>query len=104
MVGEVGLVSCVGVVGVLLGVVSPILVGYGQRLLHEGQRVASSLTMGVTWGLGGILVAGLMAVVNHAGRPGWAFFAFGAAVLVSSLLCGWLPEPEPIPEVAAAAG
>ena len=96
-VGFTRLVVCVAAVGVLLGAASPILVGYGQRLLHEGPRVASSLTMGVTWGFGGMIVAGIMAVANRAGRPDLAFPVFAASVLVSSLLCAWLPEPEPGP-------
>lgn len=106
--GYVGLVACSGSAGVLLGAVMPILVGYGQRLLPEGQRVASSLTMGVTWGLGGIAVAGLIGVGNHLERPSLAFWAFAVAVVGSSLLCGWLPhgkqEPGRGPESSDSAG
>jgi FSR family fosmidomycin resistance protein-like MFS transporter len=81
--------------GLLLGTTLPILVSYGQRLLPEGQRVASSITMGLTWGLGGGAVAGMMAIVNTAGRPDIAFSAMGAGCLLSSLLCAWLPHtPE----------
>jgi FSR family fosmidomycin resistance protein-like MFS transporter len=89
-----GLVACVLVVGLLLGAAIPILTSYGQRLLHDAQRVASALTMGVTWGVGGVLLAGLMAVLNHAGRPGLAFPVFTAATFASGLLCLWLPRTE----------
>ena len=89
-----GMVACVAVIGALLGAVMPILVGYGQRLLHQGPRLASSLTMGVTWGVGGILVAALMATLNHAARPDLAFPIFAVAVWGSSALCVLLPEPE----------
>jgi FSR family fosmidomycin resistance protein-like MFS transporter len=87
------LLAGVGVAGVLLGATMPILVSYGQQLLPEGQRTASSITMGVTWGLGGLIVAATMAVSNRLGRPELAFAAFGLACLVSSVLCTWLPEP-----------
>jgi FSR family fosmidomycin resistance protein-like MFS transporter len=87
------LLAGVGVAGVLLGATMPILVSYGQQLLPEGRRTASSITMGVTWGLGGLIVAATMAASNRLGRPELAFAAFGLACLVSSVLCAWLPEP-----------
>jgi FSR family fosmidomycin resistance protein-like MFS transporter len=93
--GFVGLTLCVAVVGLLMGAVGPILVGYGQHLLQDAQRVASSLTMGVTWGLGGLVVAALMAVLNHARRPDLAFPIFAASSVLSSALCAWLPPTEP---------
>ncbi|MDR3633772.1 MAG: MFS transporter [Isosphaeraceae bacterium] len=97
------LVLVVGVAGVLLGMTLPILVSYGQRLLPEGQRVASSITMGVTWGLGGAIVAATMAGCNHAQRPDLAFWVFAAGALLSGVLCAWLPEPESLARVRAAA-
>lgn len=103
--GYAGMVACAAVVGALLGAVMPILIGYGQRLLRDGPRVASSLTMGVTWGFGGMAVAALMGGLNHAGRPELAFPAFAAALGASSALCAWLPEPDgPRPLSAAATG
>jgi FSR family fosmidomycin resistance protein-like MFS transporter len=84
----------VGGAGFLLGMTLPILVSYGQRLMPEGQRVASSITMGVTWGLAGALVAVTMAGCNHALRPDLAFVVFAAGALLSSVLCAWLPVPE----------
>lgn len=82
----------VGACGWLLGMVSPVLIGYGQRLLPEGQRIASAVTMGVAWGFGAIVVAALMASLNHLGRPILAFPAFAVAVATSSLLCFALPR------------
>jgi FSR family fosmidomycin resistance protein-like MFS transporter len=92
--GFAGMVAGAAAVGALLGAVMPILIGYGQRLLHDGPRVASSLTMGVTWGVGGLGVAVLLGALNHARRPDLAFPAFAAAALASSALCAWLPEPD----------
>jgi FSR family fosmidomycin resistance protein-like MFS transporter len=88
------LLGCVGVAGLLLGATMPILVSYGQRLMPEGQRVASSITMGVTWGVGGCLVALTMASVNRLHRPDLAFPAFAIACALSSALCSWLPETD----------
>ena len=84
----------VGLSGLLLGGVTPILVGYGQRVLPHGQRVASAITMGVSWGIGGLVVAALMGAVNHLGRPHWAFGAFALATAASCLLCVALPAPK----------
>jgi hypothetical protein len=49
--------------------------------------------------MGGVLVAGLMGLCNHLGRPDLAFGAFAIAAAGSSGLCAWLPgtNPEPIP-------
>lgn len=88
------MVACSAATGLLLGATLPILVSYGQKLMPEGQRVASSITMGVTYGIGGVIVALLMVSVNHAHRPDHAFLAFAGSCILSSLLCYWLPEPE----------
>jgi FSR family fosmidomycin resistance protein-like MFS transporter len=88
------LTICVGLAGFLLGATMPVLISYGQQLLPEGQRVASSLTMGVTWGLAGAAVAGTMALLNRMQQPNAAFYVFAAGVVVSSVLCAWLPAPK----------
>src|SRR5262249_33470260 len=93
----IALLACVTVGGLLLGTTLPILVSYGQRLMPEGQRVASSITMGVTCGLGGSIVAVTTALANRWQRPELAFPVYAAACLGSSVLCAWLPEPESKP-------
>jgi FSR family fosmidomycin resistance protein-like MFS transporter len=80
--------------GLLLGATLPILVSYGQQLLPEGQRTASSITMGVTYGFGGMIVAMAMAVSSRLHWPELPFAAFAVACLLSSLLCAWLPDPR----------
>ena len=84
-----GLVLLAGLAlaGMLLGATLPILVSYGQQLLPEGQRTASSITMGVTYGLGGIIVAAAMAASKQLHRPVLPFATFAVACLLSSLLC-----------------
>ncbi len=88
--GAARLVSAL-VGGLFLGGSLPVLVSYGQQLMPEGQRVASSITMGVTWGLGSGVVAAIMTLVNHFEQPELAVYWFTLGMDVSSLLCIWLP-------------
>ena len=86
------LLVCLAIAGLVLGGATPVLISYAQALLPEGQRFASSITMGVSWGLGGVLVAGAMAIFDRAGRPELAMIIFGLAPLLSCVLCIWLPR------------
>lgn len=72
--------------GPLLGLSLPILTSRGQELLPDAPRVGSSLTMGVTWGLGGILVAALMSVVDATGNHFHAFYALSLFASISALM------------------
>ena len=91
------LVALVGTCGVLLGVTMPVYISYGQQLLPHGQRVASSITMGVSWGIGGGAVALAMGLFQSLDALSSIFFFFAAASVASSLLCHWLPRTEPSP-------
>jgi MFS transporter, FSR family, fosmidomycin resistance protein len=88
------LVALVGTCGVLLGVTMPVYISYGQQLLPHGQRVASSITMGVSWGIGGGGVALAMSVLTALDSLGSIFLFFAAAAVASSLLCHWLPYSD----------
>ena len=92
--GGVGLAAGVGGCGLLLGVALPVLISYGQQLLPDGQRVASSITMGVSWGVGGLIVAAVMFGLEHLGQRNLAFLVFAAAAALSSVLCAWLPRAD----------
>jgi FSR family fosmidomycin resistance protein-like MFS transporter len=85
------LAAAVCISGLLLGVSLPVLISYGQQLLPGSQRVASSITMGVSWGLGGAFVSLILLVCQSAGRFGPAFIVFAVATTLSSVLCYWLP-------------
>lgn len=87
------IVSASGALGLIVGLGLPVYISYGQQLVPEGPRIASSITMGVTWGLGGALVAGIMAVTNRLGQPDLAFVAFALASLLAGFACLRLPEP-----------
>lgn len=96
------LVLLVGTCGVLLGVTMPVYISYGQQLLPRGQRVASSITMGVSWGIGGGLTAAAMAIFTRFHALPSIFFFFAAASLASSLLCHLLPAPDALASTSSA--
>jgi FSR family fosmidomycin resistance protein-like MFS transporter len=88
------LLGCVFVVGYVLGTRLPVLISYGQQLLPEGQRTANSINMGVTWGLGGTILAGVLAAVTLETHSMAVFCFFAVVLVLCSLCCAWLPEPR----------
>jgi len=85
------LTASVCLTGLLLGISLPVLISYGQQILPDSQRIASSITMGVSWGVGGGIVCVILAACRYAGRYEPAFLVFALASALSSLLCIWLP-------------
>ncbi len=94
-VGGTLLAVAVALSGLLLGVSLPVLISYGQQLMPDSQRIANSITMGVSWGVGGGFVSLILATCKYAGRFEPAFIVFAMAVAVSSILCAWLPRLGP---------
>jgi FSR family fosmidomycin resistance protein-like MFS transporter len=90
--------------GLLLGISLPILVSRGQELMPESPRVASAITMGVSWGAGGAVVSIVLFICKATGHFEPAFAAFAVATLASSVLCAWLPEPNLAAGTAPAVG
>ena len=86
------LVFTVALAGTFIGITLPVLISYGQRLLPDRQRVASALTMGVTWGIGSTLVTGLIWCLRQTNRMDIVFTCYSIAVLFSGLLCFFLPQ------------
>jgi len=80
------LVLLVAASGLFLGVTMPVFISYGQQLLPHSQRVASSITMGVSWGIGGGCVAAAIWLFTAYGALDSIFGFFAAAALASSLL------------------
>lgn len=89
--------------GLLLGVSLPVLISYGQQLLPGSQRIASSITMGVSWGIGGGIVALILAACQYFNRFDAAFYVFAIATTLSSVLCIWLPGLPAMPVVVTTA-
>lgn len=77
--------------GFLLGLSLPVLISTGQRMLPESPRVASSITMGVSWGIGGGTVSGIIACGERWHSYHAAFVGFAVAATLSSILCMFLP-------------
>lgn len=82
----------VAVSGALLGTSIPVLVSFGQQLMPDAQRLASSITMGASWGVGGAAVAAILAVCSQLHHYETAFFLFAIATGCSAILCVALPR------------
>lgn len=98
-----GLLAAAVLGGTLLGASLPVFIGLGQQLLPHSQRVGSSITMGLSWGIGGGIAAVTTAWFERLGEPARAFPLFSIAALASSLLCLLLPHStssDQVPEVA----
>ena len=80
--------------GLLLGFTMPIYISYGQQLIPQSQRVASSITMGVSWGLAGGFMMGTFEVFRSLDVLAWMFPLYAVMCITSSVLCRWLPVPE----------
>jgi FSR family fosmidomycin resistance protein-like MFS transporter len=78
--------------GFLLQGAIPLVIAYSQRVLPRGRRFAASLTLGASWGLGGIMVAGLQAYFNAVGRPGAMLWAMVPFALAASVTAAFLPR------------
>jgi len=88
------LAGLVGTCGLLLGVTMPVYISYGQQLLPHGQRVASAITMGVSWGIGGGIVAAVLWVCMKYDSISSIFAFFAVAAILSGGLCYFLPDPN----------
>jgi FSR family fosmidomycin resistance protein-like MFS transporter len=88
--------------GFLLQGTIPILIAYSQRLLPRGQRLAASLTLGASWGLGSLFVSGLTAIFIGDQLPNmlWAMVPF---TLASSACAALLPRAASLPAVSPSA-
>ena len=84
----------VAVSGLLLGITMPIYISYGQQLIPQSQRIASSITMGVSWGVAAGLQASIFELFRSFGTLPQMFLFFAGMCVASSFLCIWLPQPE----------
>ena len=86
------LLLAVGLSGFLHGVGMPVFVSYGQQYLPAGERVASSITLGVSWGIAGGLVAGSLSYCQKADMLHHSFLFFAVISAISGLMCLGLPS------------
>ncbi len=78
--------------GLGIGIAQPVFISFGQQLLPTSQRIGSSLTMGVCWGTGGIVAAAVVDQCDRHQSFDAAFVGFAVCVMVSSVVCAWLPK------------
>lgn len=80
------LLGCVGAAGLMLGISMPVFISFGQQLLPDHPRAASSITMGVSWGTAGGAVAKIIHELNERNSLSWAFLVLAAASAAAGLL------------------
>lgn len=78
--------------GIVLTGTTPAMVSYAHQLLPRGQGLASSLTMGVSWGLGGTIVSGLIIYYEQLGAPHLTLAAFTPWMFLSAVGAMFLPQ------------
>ncbi len=85
--GPTTLVVCLAVAGAALQGVNPLIVSMSQRIMPSGSRMASSLVMGWSWGIGGL--SGMVVPFIHPIE--WAFVAVAVAMIPAAILAAMLP-------------
>ena len=70
---------------------SPAMVSYAQQLFPKGAGFASALTMGVSWGMGGLIQAPITAYYSGKETPELACWVFLPCLLLASLGACFLP-------------
>lgn len=86
------LFSTVALTGVVLWGTAPAMVSYAQHQFPRGAGVASALTMGMAWGIGGLIQAPITSWFQNAGTPQTAFIAFIPCLLAAGVIAMLLPS------------
>ena len=72
-------------IGVLQGIAMPVFISFAQQLMPDRQRLASSLTMGVTWGTATLIFYAAFSIFKSNENEPWIFWFFGAACLICAI-------------------
>jgi len=91
------LFTTVGLAGLVLWGTSPAMVSYAQQQFPEGAGFASALTMGLAWGIGGLIQAPLTSYFQAAGTPQLTFVACVPCLLIAGLVAICMPATRPQP-------
>ncbi|MFN0197165.1 MAG: MFS transporter [Planctomycetaceae bacterium] len=81
--------------GAILWGTTSAIVSFAHQQFPQGAGLASALTMGVSWGVGGIVQAQLTSVFVAQGHPQRAFLAFMPCLLISAIGAYFLPRHKP---------
>ncbi len=103
------MISTLAVAGMVLWGTSPAMVSYAQQQFPKGAGLASALTMGMAWGIGGLIQAPLTSWFQKAGMPQMPFWASVPFLALAGGIACFLPgtpeeetssEPAPAPPSA----
>jgi FSR family fosmidomycin resistance protein-like MFS transporter len=83
--------------GLVLWGTTPAMVSYAQQLFPTGAGLASAITMGLSWGIGGLIQAPLTAYFQSTGHPQLALHAFIPCLAVAAIGCCFLPKTSEMP-------
>lgn len=72
-------------IGVLQGIAMPVFISFAQQLMPDRQRLASSLTMGVTWGTATLIFYAAFSIFKSNENEQWIFWFFGATCLICAI-------------------
>ncbi|MEC7555717.1 MAG: MFS transporter [Planctomycetota bacterium] len=79
--------------GLVLWGTTPTMVSYAQQLFPRGAGVASAMTMGLAWGVGGLIEAPFTTYFQDVDEPQLAVWAFLPFLVVASVGAMFLPKP-----------
>ena len=85
------LFTTIALSGIVLWGTSPAMVSYAQQQFPKGAGFASALTMGMAWGIGGLIQAPLTSYFENAGNPQMTFFACIPCLLVAGIVAIFMP-------------
>ena len=94
----------IGVAGALLGCTLPVFISYAQRMMPQGQRLASSLTMGFSWGVASIISGLAVKFLMASGNLDQIFWFFGICCILCSIVCIGLPNATDVESPSATSG
>lgn len=78
--------------GLVLWGTTPAMVSYAQQLFPKGAGVASAITMGLAWGLGGLIQAPITSFFRSSGIPQQAFWGFVPFLVAAAIGASFLPR------------
>jgi len=81
--------------GLVLWGTTPAMVSYAQQLFPRGVGLASAITMGLAWGVGGLIQTPITVYFQNAGTPQRALHAFIPFLLLGAVGAWLLPSLLP---------
>jgi FSR family fosmidomycin resistance protein-like MFS transporter len=84
--------SSIACAGILLWGTSPAMVSYAQQQFPKGSGLASALTMGLSWGIGGMIQAPITSYCNSIGEPQRAYLACVPFLVAAGVIAAFMPS------------